>query len=239
MPAPPDALAWALLGALGFLVGSIPFGLLIGRRMGIDIRAHGSGNIGATNVRRVLGKRAGTLCFALDVGKGLVPTLGAGLAMGVAGRLAIAPGEAWAWLAVMATPVLGHIFCPWIGFKGGKGVATGLGALVGVFPALAVPGAVALVAWLATLRVTRYVGVSSCVAAVLLPPSAWGWLTLGPGLVGGEPGARLPFVVVTALLAGLVILRHRGNLARTLAGTEPKVGGRAESARSGNGPSPA
>ena len=222
-----SALAWAGLAVAAFLTGSIPFGLIIGRRHGIDIRAHGSGNIGATNVRRVLGKRAGTLCFALDVGKGLLPTLGAGLAMGTAGRLALGPAEAWAWLGVMACPVLGHVLCPWIGFKGGKGVATGLGTLVGVFPALAVPGVVALVVWLVMLRLTRFVGVSSVVAAASLPPVAWAWLTFGPHLlagVGGGPGARLPFVVVTGLLAGLVIFRHRGNLARTLAGTEPRVG---------------
>lgn len=219
-----DLLAWLGFAVLGFLIGSIPFGLLIAKRHGIDIRQHGSGNIGATNVRRVLGKKPGNLCFVLDVLKGLIPTLAAGLVMGTAGTFAMRAPDAWAWLGVMAMPVLGHVLCPWIGFKGGKGVATGLGTLVGVFPALSVPGVLAAVVWIVTVKTTRYVGVASCAAALSLPVLAWAWLTLGPALLDRPAGARLPFAVVTGILAVLVVIRHRGNLSRTLAGTEPKIG---------------
>ena len=227
-----DLLAWLGFAVLGFLIGSIPFGLIIAKRHGIDIRHHGSGNIGATNVRRVLGKKPGTICLMLDVLKGLVPTLAAGLVMGTAGTFAMTAPAAWAWLGVMAMPVLGHVLCPWIGFKGGKGVATGLGTLVGVFPALTVPGVLAAAVWITTVKTTRYVGVASCAAALSLPALAWVWLTVGPGLLDRPSGARLPFAVVTGILAVLVVIRHRGNLSRTLAGTEPKIDTPNEPARS-------
>src|SRR5437016_1587601 len=118
-------MTWLLLMLAAFVSGSIPFALLIGKAHGIDIRAYGSGNIGATNVGRVLGKGAGLLCFALDVLKGFLPTLGAGAVMGLIGGsifdAPIGPRAACPWLAVMALSVLGHIFSPWVGFKGGKG----------------------------------------------------------------------------------------------------------------------
>ncbi|MEM1330410.1 MAG: glycerol-3-phosphate 1-O-acyltransferase PlsY [Planctomycetota bacterium] len=204
---------------LGFLSGSIPFGLLIARRHGIDIREHGSGNIGATNVGRVLGKGPGLTCFALDVAKGLVPVLAAGLMAGLIGSRELPSSLTWWWLLATAAPILGHIFCPWVGFKGGKGVATGLGALLGVFPVLTIAGAGGLAVWLVTLRLTRFVGVSSSLAAASLPfwvMGAWSWL--------GLAGDRTPFLVITGLLAVLVVVRHRGNLSRTLKGTEPRWG---------------
>jgi acyl phosphate:glycerol-3-phosphate acyltransferase len=117
---------WPIAMAIAFLAGSIPFGLLIAQAKGLDIRKHGSGNIGATNVARVLGMKLGLLCFGLDVLKGLGPTLGAGLAMGVVGTLEVPAIDAWWWLGVMSAAIFGHMFSPWIGFRGGKGVATGL-----------------------------------------------------------------------------------------------------------------
>src|SRR5262245_15787887 len=121
------------------LSGSIPFGLLIARARGIDIRKHGSGNIGATNVWRVLGPGPGLLCLALDIAKGLIPTLAAGFALHLIPARALEPRDAWAWLGVVAAAILGHIFTPFASFKGGKGVATGLGALLGVWPFLTLP----------------------------------------------------------------------------------------------------
>lgn len=222
-------LAWSIPAA--FLIGSIPFGLLIARSQGIDIRKHGSGNIGATNVGRVLGRKWGLFCFACDLLKGLLPTLAAGVYLGRAGHWSVEPQIAWQWLAVMVSPVLGHMFCPWIGFKGGKGVATGLGALLGVFPALTIPGVGAAVVWLVMLKVWRYVGISSVVASASLPvwvaaefAVAWtvGWIPQG---AQWSEVARLalPFFVLTLALAALVIVKHRANIARTLAGTEPRV----------------
>lgn len=211
-----------------YLAGSVPFGLLIGRAHGIDIRAHGSKNIGATNVGRVLGRRAGIACFALDMLKGFVPTLLAGLALGTAGRVDPPPDASWAWLAVAGAAVAGHMFPPWLAFRGGKGVATGFGAILAVVPLLTIPAAGALVVWLGTLRVSRYVGLSSCVAAASLPLLT----ALQPGLLraaglgrAGAPGLGTvaPHLAVGAILAALVIYRHRGNLARTLRGTESRV----------------
>jgi len=218
----------ALVIALAFLSGSIPFGLLIARSRGIDIRKHGSGNIGATNVGRVLGRKPGLLCFALDVLKGFVPTLAFGVWATYAGRLDLAPREAWVWLAVMMAPVLGHMFCPWVGFKGGKGVATGLGALLGVYPVLTVAGLGALAVWLLTLRLWRMVSLSSILAAACVP----GWIVLT--FVGAQRRGTIdagtpwlttgwPFLALGAALALLVIIKHRANISRILRGTESRV----------------
>lgn len=221
---------WLILAMpLGFLAGSIPFGLLIARRHGIDIRQHGSKNIGATNVLRVLGKKPGALCFALDVAKGLIPTLAAGLAAGTIARFDMPPALALAWLGAMACPILGHMYSPWVSFKGGKGVATGLGSLLGVFPILTIAGVGAFALWIVIVARWRYVGLASSIAAASLP--LWiaasflaarnlGWLT-HPWLT-----AAWPFLLVGVVLAALVIFKHRANLQRTLAGTESKFGQR-------------
>src|SRR5690349_4488530 len=107
---------WALWVAIGYLSGSIPFGLLLGLWRGVDIRKAGSGNIGATNLGRVLGRKWGILCFVLDVLKGAVPVAAAGGAMGVLGRGDLPAGQAWGWLAVAVAAVLGHVFPVWLGF---------------------------------------------------------------------------------------------------------------------------
>lgn len=219
---------WIVMAVVAFLCGSIPFGLLIGKARGIDVREHGSKNIGATNVRRVLGSRAGNLCLALDILKGLIPTAAAGTLTGAMTASDLAASETWWWLGVMAASVLGHMFSPWVGFKGGKGIATGLGALVGVFPYLTGAAAIALVIWLVSTRVTRYVGVSSCLAAISLPGGYW--LT---SLALGRGESSLPFLVVTSALALLVVYKHRGNLSRTLAGTEHRIGERVSTSGKG------
>jgi glycerol-3-phosphate acyltransferase PlsY len=218
---------WLFIPA-AFLCGSIPFGMLIARARGIDIRAHGSGNIGATNVGRVLGRTWGVAVFALDVCKGLAPVLVAGAALGTLGHIAAPARDAWLVLATAAAAILGHVFCPWLRFKGGKGVATSLGALAGVFPVLTIAVALAALTWLAALRVTRMVGVASVMAAGALPVLVFG-VFAGATAVGYFDtwahawAAATPAIVVTAALAGVVIVRHRGNLRRAMAGTEPKV----------------
>lgn len=206
---------------VAFLAGSIPFGLFIARRHGINIREHGSGNIGATNVMRVVGKKPGAVCFVLDVAKGLIPTLAAGSIAGVSGVLKMDPLIAWLWLAVMAASVLGHMFSPWVGFRGGKGVATGLGSLLGVWPVLTVAGVGALGLWLIFAGLTRLVGLASCIAAASLVGWA-SWIYSSGDLSPLDEG--LPMVVVTGLLGVLVVVKHKGNLQRTLAGTEPRIG---------------
>ena len=208
-----------ILIAAGYLVGGIPFGLLIARTKGVDILKVGSGNIGATNVGRVLGKKFFYHCFALDVLKGLAPTLAFGLITGAMNAAERTPADLWWWLAAMLAPVLGHMFSPYLGFKGGKGVATGLGSMLAVFPVLTVPAAIGLGTYIAVVKITRYVGVASCSAAVSLPVSvAAFWL----GGVGPW-AAAWPAAVVTGLLAAVVIYKHRGNLDRTLAAPSPAL----------------
>lgn len=212
----------ALAIVLAFLSGSIPFGVIIARTHGINIREHGSKNIGATNVMRVLGKGPGSLCFVLDVLKGMVPTLIGGYLLGAIGASRIDSHTAWLWLAVMVASVLGHMFSPFVGFKGGKGVATGLGSLLGVFPILTIPALCAFGVFVIVLRSTMLVGISSCIAAVSMPLFLFlGSLALGRYLPRFD---ELPFYITLAGVAMLVIFKHRGNLARTLAGTEPRFG---------------
>ncbi len=216
----------ALYCLFAFLCGSIPVGYLIGRAKGLDIRAHGSKNIGATNVGRVLGRPLGLTCFALDFLKGFLPVAGFGWHMSVLGAASISSTALWLWLAVMACPVLGHMYTPWLGFKGGKGVATGFGALAGVWPIMGVPVLATFLVWAVVLRATRYMSLASLLAACVLPPAAalspFAAASLG---LAATPAVPWPGVIVGTLLAALVVFKHRSNIARLRAGTESKVGG--------------
>ena len=182
-----------------FLLGSVPFGVLVARSKGVNILEVGSGNIGATNVWRALGPGPGSVVFFLDFAKGLAPAL--------YGLLALQAPHIGLLLGIIS--VIGHSFSPWIGFKGGKGVATGFGAIVGAVPVVA---AITLGTFLIVLAVTRYVSLASILASVAMIVSAW----LSP----------LPMEAQIALtLLGLwVILRHRGNIKRLMNGTENKFG---------------
>ncbi len=245
MPAWIDT-TWLAFVIGAFLLGSIPFSLLIGLAKGVDIRTVGSKNTGATNLGRALGGRFFALGFTLDMLKGLAPTLAAGALKNALGSFEVPTADAWWWLAVVAASVLGHMFSPWIGFKGGKGVATALGAMLGVFPALGVPVVGAAVVFLGVFMLWRYVSAASIAAAVSLP--IWVWLAFGyatrmaqtratrelaPQTV--EAAARVreqaaaalnpwPFMVVAIALAALVIYRHRANIQRLVDGTETRVG---------------
>ena len=217
---------WIALLLGSFVSGSIPFGLLIAKRRGVDIRCHGSGNIGATNVGRVLGRRAGLTCFLLDFLKGLAPALVAGAATGLFAGRSIAPLLAGLWFGVAACAVLGHMYTPWARFKGGKGVATGLGALLGIFPWLSGPVIAAALVWLVMVRIWKYVGIASCVAAFTIPIVLPIWVQV---LGAAEISEYWPFLVGSAVLAAVVVIKHRGNIRRTINGTEPKIGQRAPS----------
>ena len=205
-----------VLVGLGYLLGAIPFGLLIGKARGVDVRTAGSGNIGATNVGRLLGRRWGYLCFGLDVAKGLGPVWYAGSYLK---RTCpeMGPGEMTLWLAVGAATILGHMFSVYMRFKGGKAVATSLGVVLGVYPYFTMTGVVVLALWVAVWGFWRYVSLASIVAAVCFP-------VLFAVLVGRIDGWQLdrlwPLLVFACLMAGLVILRHRSNVARLWAGTE-------------------
>lgn len=201
-----------------YLSGSVPFGLLLGLSMGIDIRQSGSGNVGATNAGRMLGRKWGLLCFALDVLKGFGPVFACGWAMGYLDG-DVSASEAWAWLAVAAAAMLGHIYPVWLKFKGGKGVATGLGILLGLWPTLTLPAAGAVVTWLVVFAAWRYVSLASILAAVTIPTAL-----LVNVLLGRYPiAAASPFLITTTVLATLVVVRHRSNIARLCEGTEPRA----------------
>jgi len=240
---------WVVCAVGAFLVGSLPFGLVVARARGVDIRKSGSGNIGATNVGRVLGFRWFLLVFVLDMLKGALPVVVAGGLAGVfAGADVTRPGGldaqwevGWQvslpWLGVAAATVLGHVFSPFVGFRGGKGVATGLGAMLGVFPLLTFAGLGAFVVFSVVLAAWRYVSLASCMAAASLPLWTWWIASLVERLGGRPPPESLrglppeslevqswPHLMVTVAVAALVLLRHRENLSRLQRGVEPKVG---------------
>lgn len=229
-----DTSMWIGFVAFAYIAGSVPFGLLIGLAKGVDIREHGSGNIGATNAGRVLGRTIGAICFTLDVLKGALPVTIAGLTMHIWGDASPGPAATAWWIAVAAAAMLGHMFPVWLRFKGGKGVATGFGALAAMWPIVAPPAWIALALWLVSVRLTKYVGVSSCAAAATLPITVI-ISALAFGDAATPPLDRFvavwPAVAAVSALAGVVIWKHRGNIRRTIAGTEPRtylLGGRPE-----------
>ena len=224
---------WAVAWAAAFAAGSIPFGLLMGRLKGIDIRQHGSRNIGATNVGRVLGRGWGLTCFALDFLKGAVPVMVAATWLipdwpsGARAMLNDAPPEtlralsSW-WPLTAVAAVLGHVLSPWVGFRGGKGVATSFGALCAMWPLLTLPVLAAFAIWLVAVAATRYVSLGSILAAAALPPALIVHLALNTSLA---PFA--PLLIGTFALSVLVVWKHRANISRLLAGTESRIGARA------------
>ena len=204
--------------ALGYLLGSIPSGYLAGRWLrGVDIRTLGSGSTGATNVLRQFGKGPALVVFLVDVLKGtaavrlamlLLEPLGTPLG---AGSWALDAGVVAAGLAALA----GHSWPLWLGGKGGKAVATGLGMLLGLVPAV---GLACFGIFLTTLSLSRIVSLSSVVAALSLP-----LLMLGSFASAGT-GLRPAYLALALLTTVLVVWRHRSNIERLLAGTEPRLG---------------
>ena len=201
-------LPWLLIAVGSYLIGSIPFGYLAGRLCGIDIRTKGSGNIGATNALRVLGKKWGYSVFLLDFLKAWLPVK---LALGWGIALMVHPASAPGALAGLCA-LLGHSFPIWLGFKGGKGIASSAGVMVGLF-SLAV-FLVCLGMWLLLFTVTRYVSIASIVAAVSLPAAV--------GILVLLHRADWLGFTVSIVMAALAIWRHRSNIVRLRAGTEPR-----------------
>lgn len=227
---------------IAFLMGSIPFGLVIARTQGIDIRQHGSGNIGATNVLRVMGKKYGIPCLILDALKGFIPVVIALTLIRIGGKdtsLAISFLKPWALELPAADrfqgqlvhvitgllAILGHNYSPWVGFKGGKGIATSAGVLLGLFPFFGVM--LLLIIWAVLFLTTRYVSVASMGAAAALPvithlgarfhhvdnnkalPTLW------------EAGTwNKPLFALTLAIAVMAIWKHRANIQRLRDGTE-------------------
>lgn len=198
-----------LIAACSYLLGSVPWGLIAARSRGIDIRKHGSGNIGATNVLRVVGKPWGIAVFVLDALKGFVAVR---LAIWWAHSAGAADYIEFYAILAAAACVVGHSFPVWLGFKGGKGVATSAGALFGIVP---IAASVIFAVWLIVFQTTRYVSLASILAALALPltVAVLVWLHLTQGLV---------LLYFTTAMTALVVWRHRSNIARILNGTEPR-----------------
>ena len=202
------SLAAVLIGS--YLLGSIPFGYLAGRLAGIDIRTVGSRNVGATNVVRVLGKQYGYPVFVLDFLKGF----GA-----VMISMLMAPGRPPAWnspeifgIFSAMSSVLGHLYPPWLKFKGGKGVATSAGALLALTPVATLIG---VVIWIIVFWLTRYVSLASIIAATILP-------IVIAVVKSRDQNNGKPLVIASVCVAAVVIWRHRSNLSRLMRGTEPR-----------------
>ena len=206
-----------LLIIASYLVGAIPFGLLIAKMHGIDIRTVGSGNIGATNVSRALGKKWGYLCFALDVLKGLLPMLAA---------MVILPPELtttkiWQWLAVGAAAILGHVFPVYLKFRGGKGVATSLGVVLGLWPFYTVVGLITFAVWGIVVKIWRYISLGSIVGAIVFPVLLAAAICIIPEW---RFAALWPLLAAAVALGAILIIRHKDNIKRLFAGTESKIG---------------
>jgi acyl phosphate:glycerol-3-phosphate acyltransferase len=203
-----------LLIVASYFIGSIPFGLIVGLSKGIDPRKAGSGNIGATNVGRLLGGKFFAIVFTLDMLKSLVPMLVAGYLIG------------WAtpdsniyvlWLCVGFAAFLGHLYPVFLKFKGGKGVSTAAGILLGLWPYYTLPGIVAIVAFIVLFYATRYISVGSLGAAITLPIA---YLTFALVREWDPFGRQLPLLIFALLIAVMIVFKHRGNIARLRAGTE-------------------
>src|SRR6478672_5601283 len=195
-----------------YLIGAIPFGYLIARARGVDIFHAGSGNIGATNVGRVLGRRFGILVFVLDFAKGAVPVALSGLLPVESHEALVLPNALRVGVALCT--FLGHLFPVYLSFRGGKGAATGAGTVFVLVPG---PAALAILMWLAVVSSTRTVSLASIAAATMLCAARL--------LSVPDPLARDAVVVTGFCLAGsaLMILKHRANITRSLNGTENRL----------------
>lgn len=194
----------AALAVGGYLLGSIPFGVVVAKALGkTDPRSAGSRNIGFTNVLRVSGKTAGLLTLAGDMGKGWIIAWGAQHVLEQSGAI----------LLVALSPILGHLFSVFLGLRGGKGVATGLGVMMGLAPVIA---ASMLGIWLTTAAIWRYSS-GAAVAAFGLLPLLCAWLKPEPG-----------FVLLCLVISVLILVRHKENVIRLWNGTEPRIGERSE-----------
>ena len=188
-----------------YLIGGIPFGFLIGKLRGVDVRTVGSKNIGATNVFRTVGKKWGLLAFLCDVMKGFIPTLLAS---------SLIPHPSSLPLCVGITCVVGHMLTPYMKFKGGKGVATAFGALIALIPATV---GIAFAIFAVTFACSNYISLGSCVAATSLAVMVWIPFC-------DHAGYRdLPLCILVTLIAAFIVWKHRSNIGRLARGEENKI----------------
>jgi len=200
-------LPWLLIALSSYLLGSIPTGYLAGRCCGVDLRTEGSGNIGATNALRVLGKPWGYTVFLVDFFKGLLPVFAANH---WSAQFGIHPISAPGSLAALCA-LLGHSFPIWLGFKGGKGIASSAGVIVGLFPSAFL---LCIGTWMLAFTLSRYVSVASIAASIALPAAV--------ALLYHLHKADWLALLVSILMCSLALWRHRSNLVRLRVGTEPR-----------------
>lgn len=207
---------FAMLITGAYLLGSVPFGQIIAKAHGKDLRQIGSGNIGATNLARAVGKKWAWLCFVLDVGKGLLPTLTAAKLVSVPPTVA----ELFLWLATGCAAVVGHVFPLYLKFRGGKGVATSFGVAIGLWPYYTICAGIAFAVWVIVTGISRYVSLGSIVASVSFPIAL-------AAVIFFKAEWRIaylwPLMVVAVALPAAVVFLHRTNIKRILAGTEGKI----------------
>ena len=197
---------------ISYLIGSIPTAYVFGRARGIDIRQHGSGNVGATNALRVLGKKTGIIVLGIDILKGLVPVIFLGNILSVKTLPLMNDEQLRILIALMC--IVGHNWTVFLNFKGGKGMATSLGVLIGLATKVSGLGAalgIAIGAWLVIFLAIRIVSLASIISALILPLAAF-FIKLSPLLIG-----------TSIVLCAFIIIRHKANIARLVKGKEPRL----------------
>jgi len=209
-------MSFAILIIGSYFFGSIPFGLIIAAAHGKDLRSIGSGNIGATNVSRALGRKWAYFCFLLDVLKGFVPTLIAVLLISPPPSIT----EFLLALAVGCAAISGHIFPVYIRFKGGKGVATSFGVALGLWPYYTACALAAVIIWAVVVLIWRYVSLASITAAIAFPVTL---IVAIRSIPAWEFADLWPLLIAATAIPITVIIRHRKNIRRLIAGTESKV----------------
>ena len=199
-------MAYIAAGLAAYFVGAVPTGFLVAKAMGIDIRSVGSGNIGATNVFRILGKGPGIFVLLVDALKGFAPVLWLAPLF-----LKLDTGADLGWLRITTgiCAILGHNYTCWLRFKGGKGIATSAGAFLALTPK---PLGIAFLTWVFVFALSRYVSLASIAAALALPVATW-LLPFG-----------LPMKMITTIIGALAIYKHRANIKRLMDGTEMRIG---------------
>jgi acyl phosphate:glycerol-3-phosphate acyltransferase len=211
----------AILAAASYFIGALPFGLILGKLKGTDIREHGSKNIGASNAGRVLGRRYFFIVFALEFLKSFVPMILASVLV----HSQVAPPARTQltyllWIAVGVAAILGHVFPIYLKFRGGKGVATSAGVIVGLWPYFTFAGFTSVIIFVCTLKLSKYISLSSIAAAIGFPIAYVTFALLRGWRLFDQ---QLPLLLVSLGIASLVIWRHRENIRRLQAGTENKI----------------
>jgi glycerol-3-phosphate acyltransferase PlsY len=214
----------------GYFVGSIPFAFLIGRSHGVDLRTVGSKNVGATNLGRAIGTKYFWIAFLLDAAKGFIPALGTALAVQAVNRQHPDLIRGWAPLLVAIACVLGHTFPVWLKFKGGKGVATSFGSLLGCWPIFTLGALGGAIVFVAVFMVWRYISLASIVGSIgfcacVITLTSW---PQSPYYVHSATGDAGTIIGVSVLFMLLIVIRHRSNISRLLAGTERRWSERAQ-----------